>query len=429
MRIAYENLIIKEHNNVVILLNPYTMSWAKVKKEKYDEYLSSIKLKEQFIKILDQKFNMFEKRKEIEESSIRSVYYAVTRKCNMQCTFCTMNSTPDISIAEEITLKDISSIVIPKINSLNVKKIVITGGEPLVREDLVSILKLFSDEFGRDRIVLQTNGLLLNSEKLEVIKDYIGAIEISIENLFCNTNMLNRMKNTFDFANKFNIVLGFSFVIDTNTVNYLLDAVDLCHKYNAIFTMRIVSPVGRAAENNLEDNIFQSKSTLEIYCKVVEYIIEKEYFEENIVSCFSGNFLPQRYCGAFGKILAIHPDGTTYMCNNFKASKYSPGNIIENPMEEIVNNLNSMMCDNEYIKDFCVDKNLMCKNCDIKYFCSGPCMAEVAENTERIEKIKEKCAAKMVLMYYSMFYYNQKKSVKDNLQVFLDYMKENIKKL
>lgn len=411
------------------MLNPFNMHWVRVKKEKYEKFLNSPTQKEKFVKVLDEKFDMFNKRQAEEISNVRSIYFAITRKCNMRCPFCTMNSTPEISTVGELSLQDIISMVVPKIVNLDARKIVITGGEPLVRKDAVNILKLFSERFGRDKIVMQTNGLLLDVRKLAEIKDYIGALEISIENLFENARLLNNMKRIFELANEYNIVLGFSFVIDTNTVKYLLNGVDLCHKYNAVFTMRIVSLVGRAVENNLEDNVCQSKSTLEIYCKVVEYIIEKEYFEENIVSCFSGNLQPKRHCGAFGKILAIHPDGTVFMCGNFKDSKFSIGNVKEDSMSQIVKNLNEKIKDNKYTESFCVDRNVMCEDCDIKYFCSGPCMAEVAENSDSMKKIKEKCMAKRILTYYAMFYYRGDKSVKENLLIFLNYVRENISRL
>lgn len=418
-----EELMIRDENGIVIFFNPENYLWAKMRKEAYENMISNPEKKRELAGCLDKKYKIFDKKIcTIEKSEIKSVYFAITKKCNMNCSFCSMNSGPDESTKDDLSLHEIANIVIPKIKKLNPKKIVVSGGEPLVRDDLNEILKVLSEAFGKERMVLQSNGLLMNLDILSKIKSYIGGIEFSIENIFANEKLLNRMEQIFEYVVSNELVLAFSFVIDKESQRYLLKAVDLSHKYNAIFTMRIVSPVGRAAET--ADSIFNYDSMfiLNTYYNVAQHIVKHKYFDENLSSIFLGNMHPKRHCGAFGNVLAIHPNGTTMMCSNFKDEIFSMGNILDTSVEELIDRLNEKLQNEKLVKMFCVDVNPMCKECDIKYFCSGPCVAEVAENLSCLNEITERCSAKRILTKYSMFYYNKNESDETNLKEFLRYL-------
>ena len=147
------------------------------------------------------------------------------------------------------------------------------------------------------------------------------------------------MERLFVCARQFGIQLSFSFVVDSASKKYLYDAIELCHKYGAALTTRIVALVGRATKNNKNDDILNEKNTLQVQYDIVSYLINKGYYEDTLTGCYSGSLQPKRSCGAFGNILAIHPDGTTYMCSNFKEKRYSMGNIRQKDMEEICKNL------------------------------------------------------------------------------------------
>lgn len=418
---SFDGLITKIENNKMVILNPNNLHWVKIKKDLYERKRSSADMEEELINYLDAKYDLFQENRELnEEANIKSVYFSITNKCNMSCPFCSMSSGPNVSRNKDLSLEEIKKIVIPKIKDLNPRKIVVSGGEPLVREDLKEILDLFARSFGKDRVVLQTNGLLMNTTFLESIKDYLSGIEFSIEYIFDNELLLKKMENIFDNVISNNLVLAFSFVIDEETRTNLLKAIDLAHKYNAIFTMRVVSQVGRAAKKN--NYKYGSDFILDTYYDVAKHIVEKRYFNENISSVFLNEIHPKRHCGAYGNVISIRPNGDTMMCSNFKHLKFSLGNIIEKSAEDILKELNKKLKDDEFIEFFCVDANKMCDDCEIKYFCSGPCAAEIAENMENLDEIEEKCNSRRILTKFSMFYYDKKESDVENLKNFISYI-------
>uniref|UniRef100_UPI004056ECFD SPASM domain-containing protein n=1 Tax=Agathobacter sp. TaxID=2021311 RepID=UPI004056ECFD len=416
-----EELLMIEGNKKVILLNRNNWHWARMPKEKYDLAIADPIQKEKLEKLLDEKFQLFDEA-ENGEPQIRSIYYSVTGKCNLNCEFCTMNSGIDVSTEKDLTLREIQDNLIPKLKKLNPRKVIITGGEPLIRKDANEIIKSFSKAFGKEKVILQSNGLLLTCNQLLQLVEDIGLLEVSIENIFESNQQQNHMEKIFAYAKHLCIPLSFSFVVDSNTRKYLYDAIELCHKYGAALTTRVVALVGRAIKNNNNDDILEEENTLQVQCDIVGYLIEKGYFEDTLTNCYVGNLYPKRNCGAFGNILAIHPDGTTYMCSNFKEKRYSMGNIRFRSIEKISENLYEKIKDDNYRKEFFVDRQKMCTNCKMMYFCIGPCTAEVAENRDNMEQMEKKCFATKAMLSYAMFYYDSHKSVEQNLKVLEKYL-------
>lgn len=420
-----EDLLMIEGNKRIILLNKSNWHWARMPKEKYDSAMADPVEKAKMEKCLNEKFGLLEET-EYQILQIRSIYYSVTGKCNLNCEFCTMNSGPNVSTKNDFTLQEIQENLIPKLKKLNPRKVIITGGEPLVRKDANEIIKNFSKAFGKEKIILQSNGLLLTCTQLSMLAEDIGILEVSIENIFENKRLQDRMEKIFACAKKLGIQLTFSFVVDSASRKYLYEAIELCHKYDAALTTRIVAMVGRAIKNNKSDEILEEKNTLQVQYDIVRYLIKKGYYEDTLTGSYVGTLQPKRSCGAFGNILAIHPDGTTYMCSNFKEKRYSMGNIRFLPIEDICENLYEKTYDENYTEEFFVDRQKMCSNCSMMYFCPGPCTAEAAENREHMEHMEKKCFTTRVMLNYAMFYYDSHKGVEDNLKVLKEYLRSTL---
>lgn len=416
-----EDLVKVEGNDKIIILNTSNGHWARMSKQRYSSSIGVPAEKEKLEKLLEDRYGLFdEEEKSIQ--GIKSIYYSITGKCNLNCEFCTMNSGPHVSTENDFTLQEIQKNLIPKLQKLNPRKIIITGGEPLVRKDAKEIIRSFSEAFGREKIVLQSNGLLLTPAQLSEIAPYIAILEISIENIFENRKLQNRMEELFQRANELSILLSLSFVVDSKSRKYLYNAIEICHRYKAALTTRVVALVGRATINNKDDEILKERNTLQVQYDIVSYLLKQKYFEDTLTGAYIGNLQPKQSCGAFGNILAIHPDGTTFMCGNFKNKKYSMGNIKYQSIEEICDDLTGKINNPAYEKEFLVDEKKMCSECEMKYFCSGPCVAEVAENTENLEQMGRKCFTTKIMLRYAMFHYESKKSVEDNLRFLKGYL-------
>lgn len=96
---------------------------------------------------------------------IESVHWSVTGKCNYQCRHCmlftTDNPIKDLSTEECLNL-------IHQFAECGIREISLTGGEPLVRDDLYELIQACTDKNIRVSDIY-TNGALLTTEVIEKI--------------------------------------------------------------------------------------------------------------------------------------------------------------------------------------------------------------------------------------------------------------------
>lgn len=406
-------------NGKIILLNTSNGRWVRMPEKKYDKCLAHAKSRDNLKRYLEEVYGIFQAG--TMPADPKSIYFSVTGSCNLNCKFCAVNAGSQISRESDLTLAEIREQVLPKLDLLKPDKVVITGGEPLVRKDIFDILQMSSDYFGKERIILQTNGTLLDREKVRRLSKYIGMIEISIENVFASNEIYHQMEHVLYEITQCAIPLSLSFVIDEETYKYVKQGINFCQKYNGALSLRMVSLIGRARQNHRNDSMMEEQNILDVYCDILKYFIDKEYFGEKLVGAYLNNLQPRKSCGGFGNILAIRHDGSVYMCGNFDSNSFLLGNIRKDEMGYVLNSLNGKREDPEMQNQFCVDKNKMCAGCDAVYFCTGPCAAEM-EGQENMEMCRNKCLLKRTMIQFQMFYYEKDKPIKENLIALYGYL-------
>lgn len=106
---------------------------------------------------------------------------SVTDKCNLRCRYC-MPGTGLASVqhGETLTLEEIFKVV-RIMESLGIKKLRLTGGEPLVRKNLVNLIRDISSLEGIEDIAMTTNGILLKEQIGELKAVGLGRVNISLD--------------------------------------------------------------------------------------------------------------------------------------------------------------------------------------------------------------------------------------------------------
>ena len=108
---------------------------------------------------------------------------SLTDKCNLRCRYCMppqgINHIPHQEI---LTFEEIAELV-RVLAGLGVKKIRLTGGEPLVRRDIVSLVKLLKAISGIEEICLTTNGMLFSELATDLKAAGLSRVNISLDTL------------------------------------------------------------------------------------------------------------------------------------------------------------------------------------------------------------------------------------------------------
>ncbi|MGL6064901.1 MAG: GTP 3',8-cyclase MoaA [Fusobacteriaceae bacterium] len=110
---------------------------------------------------------------------------SLTENCNLRCVYCMPNWDPKECFSEkqdELTEEEVTEVV-KLFSKLGIKKIRLTGGEPLLRKDLKGIIKNISEIEGIKEICITTNGLLLFEKIDELYKNGLNRINISLDTL------------------------------------------------------------------------------------------------------------------------------------------------------------------------------------------------------------------------------------------------------
>lgn len=108
---------------------------------------------------------------------------SITDRCNLRCVYCMPEE--GVKLVDHEKIMTYGEIVrLCKIFAKNgIKKIKLTGGEPLVRLDLPILVKAIKNIKGIEQVTLTTNGVLLEEKIEELHKAGIDGINISLDTL------------------------------------------------------------------------------------------------------------------------------------------------------------------------------------------------------------------------------------------------------
>lgn len=108
---------------------------------------------------------------------------SLTDRCNLRCIYCMPEEgVKSLSHAEILTYDEILRICRCGAE-LGIRKIKLTGGEPLVRKGCASLAGQIKAIPGIEKVTLTTNGILLEEQLDDLLKAGIDAINISLDTL------------------------------------------------------------------------------------------------------------------------------------------------------------------------------------------------------------------------------------------------------
>ena len=108
---------------------------------------------------------------------------SVTDKCNLRCVYCMPEEgLPWLRREQLLSYEEIASIV-RVMAGMGLRRLRITGGEPLVRRDLSSLVRMLSEISGIDDIALSTNAVLLAEQADDLHAAGVNRINASLDSL------------------------------------------------------------------------------------------------------------------------------------------------------------------------------------------------------------------------------------------------------
>ncbi len=314
---------------------------------------------------------------------LKILYWEVTRKCNMRCIHCGSPSDASAEGAELTTKEAIDAFaqIAADFDLSHVKFVTLTGGEPLIRSDLLDILEELC-KLGYPPVTIQTNGIIL-AKQPNLINQLIS---LNVRGVGTNLDGIGKTHDTFRalpggytvaldvirqlVGHRDRITVTVSTCVSRININELEEIAEVVfqlspHRWRLIF----IDPIGRAA---LDKTMLLRP---EDYRQVLSFAVKMRASDRECrteIGCghwlgiqWEGRVRPYLWnCVAGIYLLGILYDGSIASCSNIDRT-YIEGNVRTDRIRDVWENRYQRFrtCEWRRIGD--------CIECDQWEFCRG----------------------------------------------------------
>lgn len=306
-----------------------------------------------------------------------NLYLHITSNCNLSCSHCYSFEGTEIkngNLSTEIIMK-----MIAEETFLSFRKIVFTGGEPLLHPDFEMLLDHLHFSEIKSKLpvlVLRTNlSCLVSPSIVEKLKSVFDQIVISIdgpEEIHDRQRGKGAFRKTINNLTLFDAKtiekkISFACTLDQHSLSQAEFGIikDQVYALKTQFPVKDIRflpilPLGRARHLKTQRNNAEMVS-------VGEWMNRKYYFRTS--------------CGV-GQSAMVESNGDVYSCHVLKETqKQIMGNVYETNLSAIIQNTNFSQ-----LRNLNVNTNDKCKNCDLRYLCGGVC--EIWKNQDCLDLYK-----------------------------------------
>lgn len=306
-----------------------------------------------------------------EKSIDRSLHLYITNACNLHCPHCYMNA----GMCNENELStDLIVNIIECFASEGGRKIILSGGEVLMRSDFIHIVK----ECSRLDLIIEilTNGTLWNKQIIKEIAQDIHKIQISIDGFNEEENAKVRGKGSFLKAidairqiSEYNIPIEIAVTphYDQNLKEKISQYAEfgkqlLTEFPKTIMAVKFTGEIfdGRDIKFSKEEKNEYLQIAQEIYRQCYNRSGDEAFIEYHKKGGKEGN------CN-YGN-LAIDAEGNIYFCPAVNLM-HPFGNVRNVNLRKLFQNVGRIQHKSH------VDNIEPCNICDLRYICGGECRA------------------------------------------------------
>jgi GTP 3',8-cyclase len=199
------------------------------------------------------------------DSFSRRVTYlrlSITDRCDLRCTYCMPERMTFLPRKDVLSFEELDELV-TAFASFGVDKLRITGGEPLVRKDVMELMARFARHLGSGlrELTLTTNGTLLSKYAGELSAIGVRRINVSLDTLKRDLfEKISRRDMLDDVLGGIDAALTAGLKVKINTValanineDEIPDLVRFAHGRGADITLIETMPMGEAETDRVED--------------------------------------------------------------------------------------------------------------------------------------------------------------------------------
>ena len=195
------------------------------------------------------------------QRKISYVRVSVTDRCDFRCTYCMSEDMEFLPKKDVLSLEELDRLCNTFID-LGVKKLRITGGEPLVRKNIMQLFSNLGKKLGQglEELTLTTNGSQLDRYAKDLFDNGVRRINVSLDSLEKNKfKKITRIGDLDKVINGIMVAKKAGLKIKINTValkgindNEILNLVNWCGENKFSLTFIEVMPMGEIGEKRAD---------------------------------------------------------------------------------------------------------------------------------------------------------------------------------
>jgi GTP 3',8-cyclase len=197
----------------------------------------------------------------------RSITYlrlSVTDRCDLRCTYCMSERMTFLPKSDLLSLDELHAIAAAFIRR-GVRKIRITGGEPLVRRDIVSLFERLGAHLGHglDELTLTTNGTQLAQHANALFAAGVRRINVSLDSRdpqrfaeIARRDELSRVLGGIAAAQAAGLKVKINTVaLKHQNIDEIPELITWAHAHGMALTLIEVMPLGETGEDRFDQYI------------------------------------------------------------------------------------------------------------------------------------------------------------------------------
>ncbi|MHB1405946.1 MAG: radical SAM protein [Desulfitobacteriaceae bacterium] len=311
-------------------------------------------------------------------SAPETVHWAVTFKCDLDCPDCYIRRHRD-DFTSELDTKEALTII-DRIADAGVFQLAIGGGEPLLREDITSLVARAHE---RKLVVHVTTGRYQHQpDVLRELAKYIKGLQIGIkqeELLKHPETEKEKLTQLIALTSELGLDLGANLILSNSTLSEFDHIIELLATagFKRLTLLRYKPPgnLKRWVKEKPDEYIlleFERKllKTVDAYPHIQFRVDCGLAFLERKLPSQTAELNGIRGCTAANRILSIAPNGSIFPCSQLVGQELSAGNLLEDDLKSVW--LNSEVL--QRYRSFRTKKpfkSSQCGQCSAKTHCGG----------------------------------------------------------
>lgn len=301
--------------------------------------------------------------------SLKTILVNTTTACNLRCAHCYLDKSEPTHIEVALFQK-----LVQQFFNMQGTKLLISGGEPLIHPKIFEMLNGIKEI--KIRKILLTNGILIDEQMADQLKDLVQEVQISIDGIQSHDEF-RQQKGCFDKSmNAIKLLKQKGFTISVATmvhrknINEFPKLEELLKKIGVdSWNLDVPSVTGSYQESPKFHLDYKTAGEC-----LARFGFGETYYETSMI----------HGCGAH--LCAVDPHGNVLKCGFFEDKPV--GNLKDAPLEDLWRKI---------LKDFIwLQEDLKCKELDCKYLeeCKGGCRYRAyLQANDLLDVDRVKCAS------------------------------------